>query len=955
VPLFGPLAALALGLVCFHGVLLGGEQFAYRDAAGFYYPLYLRVQQEWSAGRWPLWEPGLNGGMPLLGMPMAAVFYPGKVLYATCSPAWATRIYTITHVAIAWAGTFALARAWRLSATAAALAALAYAFGAPVLFQYCNVIYLVGAAWVPWGFLALDWMLGQGRRSGVIALALVLSLQVLGGDPESAYLTMLCGGGYALVLAWGTRPALSSNWRRGWLWFVGLAAWAGLTLVAAYVLPRAGFMSWRPRRAVVQGVVWGLAGLAAFWQWRKRTGPARLAPMLAALAAAAALAIALTAVQLLPAAEFALQTARTGDDRPGQIYGFCVEPYRIIEMLWPDAFGRFSPDNRSWIQAIAPAGERLLWAPSLYLGGLTMVLAAGGLAAACACPSRDGSRWPAWLALVAAVAILASFGRFGGSLWLARWIPGVEDFLGPHDPLRRRERVDVFLQDGAGSVYGLLALVLPGLSLFRYPAKLFPLAALSLSVLAGLGWDRVALGDVRAVRRWCLAGLAATAAALILILALRGPIAAEIGRRVPTDLELGPVSPRAAVAATVRGLVQSGLVLVLGLVLVRLAPRNPRGAGGLALFGMALDLGVAGAPLVWTVPQAELDAVPRALSLLADAERQRPGRVGTVDPYRVHRMEMVGSRIVQTCAPADRISTAAAWRRDTLEPLSGIPWNVQYTLFQGILENEDYVRFFVGGFTAATSNVYYLSVRGMCLWNARYLILPVSSNGWVSARERLGVERIYPDDTIAGDAIETERWIAHEDWQLVRNLAAFPRAWVVHDVRVRAVGNAPGDPGRLGLMSDLIGAVDALGNPARTSADLRAVAFVETARPEDLAGRVSRTLPGPGESVTITRYEPQRVDLRAELDRPGLVVLADVYDPGWALTIDGVAAPVYRTNRMMRGALLGAGRHKLVYIYDPASFRIGRAVSLAAVIGTLALIPWARSSRVTRPRTGSAP
>ena len=30
--------------------------------------------------RWPLWDPGHNGGEPLLGNPMCAVFYPGKSL-----------------------------------------------------------------------------------------------------------------------------------------------------------------------------------------------------------------------------------------------------------------------------------------------------------------------------------------------------------------------------------------------------------------------------------------------------------------------------------------------------------------------------------------------------------------------------------------------------------------------------------------------------------------------------------------------------------------------------------------------------------------------------------------------------------------------------------------------------------------------------------------------------------
>jgi hypothetical protein len=68
----------ALTLSCHGGALLRGEQFGYRDATHYYYPLYQKVQQEWSAGRWPLWEPEENGGMPLLGNPTAAVLYPGK-------------------------------------------------------------------------------------------------------------------------------------------------------------------------------------------------------------------------------------------------------------------------------------------------------------------------------------------------------------------------------------------------------------------------------------------------------------------------------------------------------------------------------------------------------------------------------------------------------------------------------------------------------------------------------------------------------------------------------------------------------------------------------------------------------------------------------------------------------------------------------------------------------------
>ena len=50
------------------------------------------------------------------------------------------------------------------------------------------------------------------------------------------------------------------------------------------------------------------------------------------------------------------------------------------------------------------------------------------------------------------------------------------------------------------------------------------------------------------------------------------------------------------------------------------------------------------------------------------------------------------------------------------------------------------------------------------------------------------------------------------------------------------------------------------------------------------------------------------------------VVLADAFYPGWALTVDDRPAEILRTNRMMRGAALEAGRHRLVYEYRPRSF-----------------------------------
>src|SRR5262249_8579997 len=140
-------------------------------------------------------------GQPLLGDPMAAVLYPGKVLYAWLPHAWAARLYVIAHTILAFLGLLALARSCGVSWAGACLGGLSYAFGAPVLLLYGNPLLLVGAAWTPWGLCAIDRLLRQGRRRGVAELAVVLALQVLGGDAEAGYLTVVCGAGYALVLA----------------------------------------------------------------------------------------------------------------------------------------------------------------------------------------------------------------------------------------------------------------------------------------------------------------------------------------------------------------------------------------------------------------------------------------------------------------------------------------------------------------------------------------------------------------------------------------------------------------------------------------------------------------------------------------------------------------------------------------------------------------------------------
>ena len=201
-----------------------------------------------------------------------------------------------------------LGRGLGVSRVGSNLGGLSYAFGAPVLFLYCYVIFLVGAAWIPWGLWAIDRLLRQGRLRGGGELAVVLALQVLGGDPEAAYLTAVCGAGYAVVLTIRARarPAPLAIWPVA----LGMAGvWVMATLGVAYT------RSAPPRLRSADGLVlaaWVAVGLGMAWRWCRRPNEARLAPLLAGLAVALILAASLAAVQILPALEFAGQSWRAG-------------------------------------------------------------------------------------------------------------------------------------------------------------------------------------------------------------------------------------------------------------------------------------------------------------------------------------------------------------------------------------------------------------------------------------------------------------------------------------------------------------------------------------------------------------------------------------------------------------------------------------------------------------------
>jgi uncharacterized membrane protein YfhO len=63
--------------------------------------------------------------------------------------------------------------------------------------------------------------------------------------------------------------------------------------------------------------------------------------------------------------------------------------------------------------------------------------------------------------------------------------------------------------------------------------------------------------------------------------------------------------------------------------------------------------------------------------------------------------------------------------------------------------------------------------------------------------------------------------------------------------------------------------------------------------------------------------------IESNSEQPALLVLSDGDDPGWHATVDGEPVPIYRTNVLLRGVTVPAGRHQVEFVYRPAAWQQG--------------------------------
>ena len=308
------------------------------DLTEQYYPLQLFAARELEAGRLPAWDPYINAGQPGLADVQTGFFYPLNLLINLVLAVLGLpfTIGTLTaqvliHFSLASLFTYLFVRYLALRAGARLVAARFAGAVAALTFTYAGYLtsfpvqqltILETAIWLPLVLLFLDRAIDHPRPASQLILAgLGLGCAILAGHPQTVMYVVYASVAYALFRAWSSRDSYGAD--RG-----------------AYLV---------------------------------RAAICTLGPLV--------LAVALTAIQLVPTLQFIVHSTRAGLDYDAVSWGFPLA--EMTHLLYPGYFGG-SPQYvgiLSWILAAAALfvkrarREVIFW---IVFGAVAFLLAFGG-------------------------------------------------------------------------------------------------------------------------------------------------------------------------------------------------------------------------------------------------------------------------------------------------------------------------------------------------------------------------------------------------------------------------------------------------------------------------------------------------------------------------------------------------------------------------------------------------
>ena len=109
--------------------------------------------------------------------------------------------------------------------------------------------------------------------------------------------------------------------------------------------------------------------------------------------------------------------------------------------------------------------------------------------------------------------------------------------------------------------------------------------------------------------------------------------------------------------------------------------------------------------------------------------------------------------------------------------------------------------------------------------------------------------------------------------------------------------------------------------------------------PEAPEGTVTEYAGADSGRVELVHYSPNRLRYDVSAPAKGLAVFSEIWYPaGWKAFVDGNEVQVLRADYALRALMIEEGDHEVEFVFDPASFTVGRNISLASSIAILVLL-----------------
>ena len=118
------------------------------------------------------------------------------------------------------------------------------------------------------------------------------------------------------------------------------------------------------------------------------------------------------------------------------------------------------------------------------------------------------------------------------------------------------------------------------------------------------------------------------------------------------------------------------------------------------------------------------------------------------------------------------------------------------------------------------------------------------------------------------------------------------------------------------------------------------------------SGPTRKPAEGPAGTAAIALDQPDRVRVEVQPAVEGWLVLGDSHFPGWRAFVDGEERPITRANVAFRAVAVRPGDRQVEFRYEPLSFRAGRVLAIACAA---VLLLWSPAANGFRRRRATGP